>query len=189
MTNTFFLEGICGGLLIDTDYAGTLPAFFKAVKSAGIDMKGIAYVMATHYHPDHCGLIGELQKLGIKLLIMDVQLDSVHFVDEIFARDKRLHYTPVNEADAKVISCRESRAFLQSLGICGEIIHTPSHSKDSVSVILDSGDCIAGDLEPFEYLAAYEDNPALGSDWERVMSFSPKRILYAHANEKTIAEV
>ena len=120
---------------------------------------------------------------------MDVQLDSVHFVDEIFARDKRLNYTPVKEADAKVISCRESRAFLQSLGICGEIIHTPSHSKDSVSVILDSGDCIAGDLEPLEYLAAYEDNPALESDWKRVMSFSPKRILYAHANEKTIAEV
>ncbi len=26
-TNTFFIHGISGNLLIDTDYAGTLPAF------------------------------------------------------------------------------------------------------------------------------------------------------------------
>ena len=185
-TNTFFLEGTHGSLLIDTDYAGTMPAFFKAVKSAGIDLKDIACVMATHYHPDHCGLIGELQELGIRLLILDVQLDSVHFPDGIFARDKRLHYTPVDETKAKVISCSESRAFLRSLGISGEIIRTPSHSEDSVSIILDSGDCIAGDLEPLEYLYAYEDNPGLKSDWDSVLSFSPKRILYAHANEKMI---
>lgn len=185
-TNTFYLEGIRGGLLIDTDYAGMMPAFFKAVKSAGIRIKDISWVMATHYHPDHCGLIGELQELGIRLLIIDAQLDSVHFADGIFARDKRLKYIPVREAEAKVISCRESRDFLQSLEISGEIIRTPSHSEDSVSIVLDSGDCIAGDLEPLEYLYAYEDNPGLKSDWEKVLSFSPKRILYAHANEKTL---
>lgn len=185
-TNTFFLEGTHGGLLIDTDYAGMMPAFFKAVKSAGIDLKDISCVMATHYHPDHCGLIGELQQLGIRLLILDVQLDSVHFSDGIFARDKRLHYKPVDETKAKVIRCSESRDFLRSIGISGEIIRTPSHSEDSVSVILDSGDCIVGDLEPLEYLDAYEDNPGLKSDWDSVLSFSPKRILYAHANEKVI---
>ena len=185
-TNTFYLEGTHGGLLIDTDYAGTLPAFFKAVKSAGIGLRDISYVMATHYHPDHCGLIGELQELGITLLLFDVQLESVHFADGIFARDKRLKYIPVREAAAKVISCGESRDFLQSLGISGEIIRTPSHSEDSVSVVLDGGNCIVGDLEPLEYLYAYEDNPGLKSDWEKIMNFSPKRILYAHANEKTI---
>lgn len=187
-TNTFFVEGTRGGLLVDTDCAGTLPAFFKAIKSAGIDLSDIAYVMATHYHPDHCGLIGELQNLGVRLLIIDVQRDSVHFADGIYSRDKRMRFTPVNDAVAKVISCPESRAFLRSLGISGEIIRTPSHSEDSVSLILDSGDCIAGDLEPLEYLAAYEDNPGLKRDWERVMGFAPRRILYAHANEKTIAE-
>ena len=30
-TNTFFIEGNDGGLLVDTDYAGTLPAFYKAL--------------------------------------------------------------------------------------------------------------------------------------------------------------
>jgi len=47
-TNTFFLEGSNGGLLIDTDYAGTLSAFFRSIKAAGITVRDISYVMATH---------------------------------------------------------------------------------------------------------------------------------------------
>ena len=62
-TNTFFLEGSNGGLLIDTDYAGTLSAFFRAIKAAGITVREISYVMATHYHPDHMGLISELMEM------------------------------------------------------------------------------------------------------------------------------
>ena len=47
-TNIFFLEGSNGGLLIDTDYAGTMPAFFRSIKAAGITVRDISYVMATH---------------------------------------------------------------------------------------------------------------------------------------------
>ena len=183
-TNTFYIAGANGGLLIDTDYAGTLPRFFKAIKSACIDIGDITYLLATHYHPDHIGIVGELQKLGIMLLLVDVQRGSVHFSDEIFFRDKRLHYQPIDENAARVISFAESRSFLRSIGIGGEIIHTPSHSIDSISVILDDGNCIVGDLEPAAYLAAYDDNPMLKSDWEHIMRHHPKRILFAHVNEK-----
>ena len=183
-TNTFYIAGAKGGLLIDTDYAGTLPQFFKAIKTACIDISDITYMLATHYHPDHIGIVSELQKLGVTLLIVDVQHSSVHFADDMFFRDKRLNYKPIDENVAKVISCAESRSFLCSIGISGEIIYTPSHSEDSVSIILDDGNCIVGDLEPVEYLAAYDHNPRLKSDWEQIMSYHPKRILYAHANEK-----
>ena len=182
-TNTFYLPGQTGGLLVDTDYAGTLYAFYKAIKQAGIGIKDIEYVFATHYHPDHMGLIGDLMKQGVKLLLIDVQSSSVHFSDGIFARDK-LPFTPIDESMAVVISCKESRIFLSRLGIAGEIIHTPSHSEDSVSLILDDGDCFVGDLEPYEYIEAYEENLPLRNDWKRVLAFHPKRIFYAHAPEK-----
>ncbi len=183
-TNTFFIKGSGGGLLIDTDYAGTLHAFFKAIKAAGIALRDISAVMATHYHPDHIGLIGELQELGVKLLLVGLQKDSVHFADGIFSREKTFAYKTVRDADAEVIRCEDSRAFLAGIGIGGEIVSTPSHSADSVSLILDSGDCIVGDLEPLEYTAGYENNAALTADWERILSFYPKRIYYAHAKEK-----
>ena len=186
MTNTFFIRGKNGGLLVDTDYAGTLPAFYQAIKAAGIGLEEIRFVLATHYHPDHIGLVSGLMRQGVKLLLIDLQKDSVHYSDRIFERDRHLRYDPIDEGAAAVISCAESRTFLQKLGIKGEIISTPSHSPDSVSLILDSGECFVGDLEPLEYLAAYEENLPLRADWDRVLAFGPKRILYAHANEKGI---
>lgn len=185
-TNTFYIPGSDGGLLIDTDWAGTLLQFFKAIKAADIEMKAISSLLVTHYHPDHMGLAGELQQLGVKLLIVDVQRPFVHASDEIFARDKHLEYRAVDESAATVISCAESRDVLKWLGIDGEILHTPSHSEDSVSLVLDDGSCFVGDLEPLAYLAGYDENPALKNDWEQLMRRRPKRILYAHANEQKL---
>ena len=64
-TNTYFVNG----LLIDTDYAGTLSAFYKEIKKNGISLTDIKNVLVTHYHPDHMGLIGELTELVVKLLL------------------------------------------------------------------------------------------------------------------------
>ena len=184
-TNTFYITGHNCGLLLDTDYAGTLHAFYKALKKNGIEAKAISHVLATHYHPDHMGLISELMNQGVKLLLVDVQKDSVHYSDSIFKKDK-LPYTPVDEAFATVITCEESRDFLYKMGISGEIIHTPSHSEDSISLILDNGNCFVGDLEPFEYLEAYEENAPLKSDWEHILSYYPKRVFFAHMPEKNL---
>ena len=177
------VPGKSGGLLIDTDYAGTLQAFFRSLKMNHLELDDISYVLPTHCHPDHVGLIGELQKLGVRLLLIDKQLATVHFPDGIFRRDRHLRYVPIDEKQAAIISCGVSREFLRSIGIEGEIISTSSHSKDSISVILDCGDCFVGDLEPFEYLGGYENNLQLQKDWSLIMSRKPKRIFYAHANE------
>ena len=185
-TNTFYVPGKSGGLLIDTDYAGTLQAFFRSLKMNHLELDDISYVLPTHCHPDHVGLIGELQKLGVRLLLIDKQLATVHFPDGIFRRDRHLRYVPIDEKQAAIISCGVSREFLRSIGIEGEIISTSSHSKDSISVILDCGDCFVGDLEPFEYLGGYENNLQLQKDWSLILSRNPKRILYAHANETAI---
>ena len=180
-TNTFLIPGSIGYLLLDTDYAGTLPAFYRSVGQAGVRVSDISFVLATHYHPDHMGLIPELMKQGVKLLLIDTQKSSVHFSDYIFARD-RLPFKPIDETKATVISCAESRAFLAGIGIHGEIISTPSHSPDSISLILDNLDCFVGDLQPKEYIGAYEENDALKADWKMILSFRPKQVFYAHAN-------
>ncbi len=184
-TNTFLIPCRTGFLLIDTDYAGTLPVFYKAIKRHGIRVQDISYVLATHYHPDHMGLIPELMKTGIKLLLAETQQDYVHFSDAIFSRDG-VPFTSIDETQAAVICCSESRDFLKSIGIDGEIISTPSHSRDSITLILDSGECFAGDLEPYEYLDAYPQSCSLRDDWESILRHHPRRILYAHVNEKTL---
>ena len=149
--------------MVDTDYAGTLQGFYRAIKAQGIQVSDITYILATHYHPDHIGLVSELMALGVKL--------GVKHIDE---------------SSARIVSVADSRAFLAELGIDGEIISTPSHSADSVTVMLDDGTAVTGDLEPQSYIDAYTDNEALKTDWERIMSYHPRRILHAHANEVCI---
>jgi len=186
-TNTYFIRGAKGSILLDTDYAGTLQMFYKEIKKNGISLKDITYILATHYHPDHMGLVGELVSMGVKLLVMDTQVPNLHFSDDIFSRDKTLRFLPsVPEDKAEVIACKDSRAFLAILGIDGEVISTPSHSEDSITLVLDSGDCFVGDLEPMEYICGYKENKALQLDWEKVMSFSPGVIHYGHAPEKKL---
>ncbi len=184
-TNTYLIQGSSGSLLVDTDYAGTLSAFYKALKAKDIRVKEIDYVMATHFHPDHMGLISELMEQGVKLLLLDVQKDHVHYSDHIFARD-RIKTAPIDESRAAVISCEESRDFLRKLGISGQIVHTPSHSQDSVSLVLDDGSCFVGDLEPFEYIGLYADSTGLQQDWDRLLSFDPARIFFAHRPMQSI---
>ena len=187
-TNTYFIRGTKGSILLDTDYAGTLQMFYKEIKKNVISLKDITYILATHYHPDHMGLVGELVNMGVKFLVMDTQVPNLHFSDEIFSRDKTLRMLPsVPENKAEVIACKDSRAFLAALGIDGEIVSTPSHSEDSITFVLDSGDCFVGDLEPMEFMDGYEENKALQSDWEKVMGFSPRVIHYGHAPERILS--
>jgi glyoxylase-like metal-dependent hydrolase (beta-lactamase superfamily II) len=56
------------------------------------------------------------------------------------------HYTAITLHDNVVVPIAESRAVLKSLGFEGQLVHTPGHSDDSVSLVLDSGEAFTGDL-------------------------------------------
>ena len=175
-TNTFLIRGTKGSLLVDTDYAGTLPAFYKAIKELGIKVSDISYVLATHYHPDHIGLVSELSDQGVKLVVMESQTDFIHYSDPIFAREPHLNYRPIDERNALILKFDEAPSFLDSLGINGNIGRTLSHSEDSIYVSLSDGTIILGDLEPLEYLEAYKDNQLLKTDWDNILKQDPKLI-------------
>lgn len=182
-TNTYFVKGTGKGVLIDTDMAGALTVFWGEIKRNNIKNEDIGFLLITHFHPDHMGIAGELSKrLDLKLLIVDVQRDYIHFSDEIFRRSK-VNYIPIDERDAVYISCDESRVFLGTLGIPGEIIHTPGHSPDSVSLILDSGEAFVGDLPPLDVIDGFDDD-LLKESRRLILSYCPKVVHYGHANDQ-----
>ena len=164
-TNTYFIDG----LLFDTDMPGTMPQFFKAIKQNEISLTDIHYVLASHYHPDHIGLISELMDMGVWLIVVENQMKLVHFADEIIRRQYGSKYSPIDETRAKLISIDGSRRFLKR-----------------IALILDDGNCFVGDLEPRSYIDAYEDNRILESDWNRIASRNPKVIHFGHADEQTL---
>jgi Zn-dependent hydrolases, including glyoxylases len=179
-TNTYLIEGRDGYLLLDTGWAGTLPAFYRALGEMKVAAQEIRYVLVTHYHPDHMGIVQDIVNTGAQLGIVDVQREFVHGCDAIFAKEPRVPFAPIEESRAQVISCAESRAFLREFGIEGEILHSPGHSDDSISLWLDQGDLFVGDLNPL-----YEREMHLGTQidatWKMLLAKKPKTVYYGHA--------
>ena len=179
-TNTYLIRGRGGYLLLDTGWAGTLPAFYRALGDLKVAAQEIRYVLITHYHPDHMGIAQDITETGAQLVIVDVQKNFVHGSDAIFAKEAKTPFTPVDESRAQVISCAESRAFLKDFGIEGEILHSPGHSDDSISLWLDQGVLFVGDLNPL-----YEREMHLGTQidatWEMLLAKKPKIVYYGHA--------
>ncbi len=62
-TNYYVLADTQPRLLVDAGWPGTLSTMRASCKRMGIDLAAIPYQLATHYHPDHAGLVQELKKL------------------------------------------------------------------------------------------------------------------------------
>jgi ribonuclease/clavin/mitogillin len=164
-------------LLVDLGWPGTMGLMRANLDRAGIPLREIRYGLATHYHPDHAGLAQELKLAGVPLLMMDVQVTLAPVLGTIVK--PRDGYVEVTMHDNVTISCAESRALLDRIGIAGEIIHTPGHSDDSVSLLLDEGWVFTGDLTP-PFLAVEEDLAVVLDSWQRLRERGGTRVYPGH---------
>ena len=165
-TNCYYIKGKNGSILVDTDWAGTLQAFYRKMKELNIEK--IDYLLITHYHPDHIGIAQDIIDMGTKLLLVDVQKDYIHSSDTILQKDKNIQFKPIN-TEPVIISCEQSREFLNDLGIDGEIIYTPGHSEDSISLILDNGSAFVGDLYDLKSAITFNDEK-INNSWNKILS-------------------
>jgi glyoxylase-like metal-dependent hydrolase (beta-lactamase superfamily II) len=131
-------------LLVDAGWPDTLPMMRHTSKRMDIRLEDIQYQLVTHYHPDHAGLAEDLKRLGVRLIVLDTQLAGIPLLSTYVKPQD--NYTPIEIAGSIVLSEQESRAFLAGVGIQGEIISTPGHSDDSVTLVLDEGLAFTGDL-------------------------------------------
>lgn len=179
-TNTYLIKGKNGYILFDTDWAGTFLSFCKAIKKAGVEAREIQYLFLSHFHPDHMGIAQEIADLGITIVVLDVQREFIHSSDAIFEKDKKKRFRPIDDEKIQMLSLEDSRAFLEKVGIAGEIIYTPGHSDDSISLWLDEGILFVGDLNPLYELELHKGT-RIGESWETLLSRKPTRIYYGHA--------
>lgn len=178
-TNYYLLEAKAGKLLIDCGWPGTLPRLKAELKRKGIAIEEVKYLLVTHFHPDHAGITQELKNLGIKLVLLESQISFiVHFSN--YFQGKNLPYLEIMQTDNLVLSFEESRAWLARLGIAGEILSTPGHSDDSVTLILDEGIAFTGDLHP-AFLNV--EDPTIQASWEKIYQHKITRIFPGHGGK------
>jgi glyoxylase-like metal-dependent hydrolase (beta-lactamase superfamily II) len=178
-TNYYALEIIGGKLLIDCGWPGTLPQFTAELKRKGIALTEIKYLLVTHFHPDHAGLVQEFKNRGANLILMETQVGFIEPLNKLI-QTKNIPYTELRDDDNINMSFEGSRNFLASLGLVGEIIPTPGHSADSVTLILDEGFAFTGDLRS-RFLVP-EDDRVTHESWDRINQHKITRVFPAHGS-------
>ena len=176
-TNYYLLDIKVGKLLVDCGWPGTLPKFLSVLKRKDASPDQIKYLLVTHFHPDHSGLTQELKNLGISLILMESQVGFINAMDEMY-KSKNLPYFPITPEKNIQLKFTYSRAFLATLGLAGEIISTPGHSDDSVTLILDEGFAFTGDLPPRVIIP--EENTISKQSWDRIYQHKITKIFPAH---------
>ncbi len=178
-TNYYALEINNGKLLIDCGWPGTLPQFTAELKRKGIALDEIKYVLVTHFHLDHAGLVQEFKDRGAKLILMETQVGFIEPLNSLI-KTKYIPYTELRDDDNINLTFKESRKFLASLEIAGEIIATPGHSDDSITLVLDEGFAFTGDLR--SRFIVPEDDRVTRESWDRIYQHKITRIFPAHGS-------
>ena len=187
-TNTYLIEGEGGKLLFDTGWAGLFGDFCAAMGDINIPVQKIDYILISHYHPDHMGIAQEIADMGPVIIAADVQKEYIHSSDSIFDKDKGSCFRPIDDKKVLFFDIKDSRSFLSKIGISGQIMHTPGHSDDSISLCLDDGTLFVGDLNPLYELELHK-NSLIGKSWEKLLALDPKVIYYGHAKTANLQEI
>jgi len=145
-TNYWVVSAGRSRLLVGLGWPGTMGRLRANLRRMDVPFDQIRYGLATHYHIDHAGLAQELKQAGVALLVLETQVEAM---TQLKAQTKPGDgFVEISTAGNVVISFEDSRRVLGDIGIDGEILPTPGHSSDSVSLLLDDGSAFTGDLGP-----------------------------------------
>ena len=171
-------------MLVDLGWPGGMGELQANLRRMDVPLAELRYALATHYHIDHAGLGEELKLAGVPLLVVDVQADAIH--DMKRWTKPRDRYVEITERGNVTISCAQSRRLLADLGIAGEILHTPGHSHDSVSLLLDDGRAFTGDLTHPGF-TGLEDPDVVAASWQLLRDHGAATVYPGHGPVRAIA--
>lgn len=175
-THFYLIDSTGGKLLIDAGWG--LAQFTSQLKAYHVPVNTIRYVMFTHTHTDHAGLVQDVKNLsGARMIIHQTQIP---FLEDLRAySEKKGGYTPIRVEKTDLVS--PTRDVLQSIGIMGEIVETPGHSDDSISLALDSGVAFIGDLTA-PNMVSPENVDLVRESWKKLLDRGIQWFYHSHTD-------
>ena len=169
-------------------------------------------MLLTHHHDDHAGFAAKLaEETGCWIIVHEKALQPlkngrsaetmkplnrrVWFAFSLF---RLLHrgfgYPSVTMSERDIVITGDNSTLLGELGIDGEILETPGHCSDSISVLLKDGSLFAGDvamnfLKPcgLRYRPIYsEDLELVFQSWNKLKMKGARKVYPAHGGSFSI---
>jgi glyoxylase-like metal-dependent hydrolase (beta-lactamase superfamily II) len=202
ITNTYLIRVRGGGtILVDPGDPWRSRGVVAKLRRLGA-LREIGMMLATHGHLDHVGSGTELQRATAAPIV-------VHEGDAAWVRGGVLAIPPgfsrwgrtlglvtkclaslVRKVDGitpdRILTAGEVP--LAEEGIPGRVVHTPGHTRGSVSLLLDTGDAFVGDLAtngpPFclrpSLFPAGDDLDQMRASWEHLLRLGARTIHPGH---------
>lgn len=186
-------------ILVDTGGPRESIKILRGLAKLGIQPRDFSLIVHTHAHFDHAGSTLQLKKW------IDVPI-AIHEADaEMLARGQMNPLTPTG-LEARLIMPFLNFPFtpvkadilikeelsLKDFGVDGKIIPTPGHTAGSLSVLLNNGEAIVGDLmmggrlggalfgrnPHYHYYA--DDIEAVRASIKKLMQLKPRKFYVGH---------
>jgi len=204
-TNAFALRGESGCILVDTGNPRAENRILEQMAEHSISTGDIHLILITHGHTDHFGSAAVLrERIGAPVAVhvsdADALRQGIHQPGSLkptgwllaflmrlpFLRDLAVsNQAPVLEPDLLL----EGEQRLDEYGIAGRVIPTPGHTPGSVSVLLDEGAAVVGDMVMGRLMGLLRQPgpPIVAQDLEqnwrsmaRFLALSPRTIYVGH---------
>jgi glyoxylase-like metal-dependent hydrolase (beta-lactamase superfamily II) len=207
MVNCFVLKSE-QTILIDAGVSGQMDRLLAGIKAANLEPTDIDLLLFTHSHTDHTGMAKEILELS-------QAQTACHMLEKDYLESGKSPHPRGTNAVGKFVAALmklmpqsekspinidttfgDDDFSLGVYGIPGKVVYTPGHTLGSVSVLLDSGEAIVGDLamnamklrgKPGLPIFA-EDVGLVKSSWMKLLDLGAK-VIYPSHGEPFSAEV
>ena len=214
-TRCFLLPCEGGYLQIDTSYPRYGAAYRRRLQRMGIELSSIKFLLLTHHHDDHAGFAAELVAhsgcrvvahrgaadglaAGCSQETMQPYNRRVRWTMGAFRiLHRRFTFPPLRLGDSDIVVTTDDTQWLPSIGIDGQILSTPGHTADSISVLLSNGCAFVGDVAMnflrftgIRHHPIYlEDLAAVQRSWAKILSLGARTIVPSHGPPFSAAEL
>lgn len=213
MVNAHLLVGQQGCVLVDTGLPGSESKIRKILHRHGKDFGDIRLIVITHAHIDHAGsalalrqlsgapIVAHADDLNYFLQIQKMDFCTTDWFSRLFLR-AGLVLRPYAPFHPDILLHDGEALDLAPYGFAGRVHHTPGHTAGSVSVQLNDGDAMVGDLLASGILLGglvrtghakrppFEDNPHEVADaLQALVSAGMERFYMGHGGPLPAKEV
>lgn len=200
MATSYLIESGAGLFLVDAGFLGTEHLVARAIRRIGRRPEELRLAVITHPHLDHFGGLAALRSRYE--FAIAAHPDAVRTIAEggkefspgrtpfarwvaWLARTSLPHLT--FRGAGPVAGLKDGHA-LHDLGLPGRVVHTPGHTKSCISLVLDDGTALTGDLAQGALPLSDRPRPpsmawslsATFDSWRRLLDEGVKRLLPAH---------